>query len=408
MRYTRIFSFFCFFLILVLSSCKKNELVDPESDSDINFYFTDGTESVISAKPLSKGGMVYVGEANQNGFVIVLDNDGKLVWRKIIGGDKKDGFSNVIETSNGDILAVGGTKSKSDGYTQGYAVRLNSAGSVVWEKYFGYSQNNYFYNVVEDPNGDLILIGAQQPFGADSWILKLNSSGNQIWEQILEVGPYHDIGKAVITGSDGDYIIAGICNPTNFARDTRKYQTYMVKLDRTDGNIVWGYIYTDYIRGQKVGLPQGPAISLFEENDGYSWITSYEEDGPVGAIQMIKTNFSGDVLWEKRYRGKGNAILQNAFKTEDNGYMVLGGSSSKSMIFANVFQNSSNWMLKLNQSGGVQWESHVGSDDRIQYSFGAFKDGNYWYVGGSSMDPITSMKKLTYYKTDEKGELINE
>ena len=67
------------------------------------------------------------------------------------------------------------------------------------------------------PNGDFVLVGASEsqdvdisdPRGSyDAWIVKLNAAGDLLWERSFG-GSGYDSAKAIIENRNGDYVILG-------------------------------------------------------------------------------------------------------------------------------------------------------------------------------------------------------
>ncbi|MDC1236157.1 hypothetical protein N8Z50_03045 [Flavobacteriaceae bacterium] len=95
--------------------------------------------------------------------------------------------------------------------------KVDKNGDLVWRSYFGGSSNDRSYDAIETSNGDFVLVGASEsqdvdisdPRGSyDAWIIKLNAAGDLLWERSFG-GSGYDSAKAIIENRNGDYVILG-------------------------------------------------------------------------------------------------------------------------------------------------------------------------------------------------------
>ena len=57
---------------------------------------------------------------------------------------------------------------------------------VYWAKTYGGSSDDWAYSVAIAPNGDIIVTGRTESFGAggrDFWVLRLDENGNVKWQK---------------------------------------------------------------------------------------------------------------------------------------------------------------------------------------------------------------------------------
>ena len=124
---------------------------------------------------------------SKNMVVVKLDQEGNLTWMKTYGADDlwTSGVS-IQETSNGGYIVVGNTGSLRPFLASAVVIRLDSSGNILWQKNFDTSSqfNIGAYAVVETPNGKFVIAGTitiySTPFvfqTAQAWILKLNGNG---------------------------------------------------------------------------------------------------------------------------------------------------------------------------------------------------------------------------------------
>ncbi|MDD5067061.1 MAG: hypothetical protein PHF84_08445 [bacterium] len=116
----------------------------------------------------------------RDAWILKLDGSGNLAWDKNFGGMDVDEARSVVETSDNGFLAAGFTTSKGEGASDGWLIRLDKKGELLWEKTFGGKDDDLFYSIGTCPEGGFIAAGSTGSRGAgakDIWMLKLDQSG---------------------------------------------------------------------------------------------------------------------------------------------------------------------------------------------------------------------------------------
>src|SRR4030095_15716890 len=91
----------------------------------------------------------------------------EINWQKCIGGTKKDQFLSVIQLRDGNLLFCGATESGHGDFSSGptqsgsdaFLLKVDDTGGVIWKQTYGGTRDEFFYNVIEAANGDIIQIG---------------------------------------------------------------------------------------------------------------------------------------------------------------------------------------------------------------------------------------------------------
>ncbi len=146
--------------------------------------------------------------------------------------------NSVIQTNDGGYLLTGykaGTETSPIGNSRVWVIKTNSAGSVQWEYEEGFGVSNQGFSsygkaAMQDADGNFVITGNahdnnDQTTPNRTVLIKLNSSGNKIWDKVYPISFYGE-GKALALASDNNYLIGGIPE--------------LMKVD-TDGNIQWIY-----------------------------------------------------------------------------------------------------------------------------------------------------------------------
>ncbi|MBP7261966.1 MAG: T9SS type A sorting domain-containing protein [Bacteroidia bacterium] len=204
----------------------------------------DLTHSIKSTKD---GGCIVVGHKQLNehdnidnneeseGWIVKLTKSGKIEWQKNSGVKGYDGFTSVLETDDGNYI-IGGTrgfehlKQKSDFWI----LKVNKSGNIVWQNIVKEIGNMRLYQQTSD--GGFVLAGYNEPDTSsdvcfdhsikNSAIVKLNSKGKMEWAKVFYSPGNATLGKWVIQTSDGKFVVVS---------NTHKYNdNYTYKDDAKD------------------------------------------------------------------------------------------------------------------------------------------------------------------------------
>jgi hypothetical protein len=102
------------------------------------------------------------------------------------------------------------------------------------------------------------------------------------------------------------------------------------------------------------------------------------------------------IQWQKKFGGSGSGIANGIQQTTDGGYIVAGTTTSNDGEVTNHHGGNDIWIVKLNDSGSIQWQKALGgSKDESASSIQQTSDGGYIIAGiTSSMDGDVTNKKV--------------
>ena len=141
------------------------EIDATNGDSLMQRFYGDSTSQFFSyLYKLDDGSFIAGGhqtDSNDDGdfWLVKLDESLNVVWEKTYGGDGYDSMNKLIINTNGNYTMVGRTESFGEGGQDGYVVRTDSDGTVLWDTTFGGGDTDRFYDVVEtvNPNTQVYL-----------------------------------------------------------------------------------------------------------------------------------------------------------------------------------------------------------------------------------------------------------
>ncbi|REC74050.1 T9SS C-terminal target domain-containing protein [Chryseobacterium elymi] len=168
----------------------------------------------------SNDGDAIGGHGNDDYWVIKLDSSGNIQWKKALGGSGNDYSMDIKQTTDGGYIAVG-TSNSTDGDVTGnhgdsdyWVVKMDSSGNMQWQKSFGTSNEDVAMSVQQTTDGGYAVAGYSNQYsgfnihGTNYWIIKLNSTGTLLWEKTLG-GSARDEPVSIQETGDGGLIIGG-------------------------------------------------------------------------------------------------------------------------------------------------------------------------------------------------------
>ena len=188
-------------------------------------------------------------------WVVKLNSTGNIEWQKCLGGSNVDLAYAIKQTADGGYIVAGfsastdGDVTGNHGSSDYWVVKLTSTGNIIWQKSLGGSGNDDAYAVQQTADGGYIVAGISASKDGDAigntesgdyWVVKLNSTGTIEWQKSLG-GSSVEQPYAIQQTNDGGYIIAGI-SYSNDGDVTGNHggngDCWIVKLNST-GNIEW-------------------------------------------------------------------------------------------------------------------------------------------------------------------------
>ena len=117
-------------------------------------------------------------------WLIKTDAFGDTLWTKTYGGstDSDYGYS-VQQTKDGGYIIAGSTYSYGAGLSDGFLVKTDAQGNMLWKNTFGGSGQDYFYSVQQTEDGGYIMVGSTESYGdgsSDVYLVKTDPNGSSL------------------------------------------------------------------------------------------------------------------------------------------------------------------------------------------------------------------------------------
>ena len=184
-------------------------------------YGGPGSDVALYLERTSDGGYVLAGgvsatpgaDSDSELLVMKVDAGGRQLWRTVIGAPGTNDVNHGLALrGNGEVLAVGYTKSWGARDNDLMAVTLSADGAILRREIFGGADDDRAMTVSVDDRGHAWLTGYTKSAGAggrDAFLTRLDSDG--AFEGCLSTigGPEDDQGTAILPLDDGDLLLGG-------------------------------------------------------------------------------------------------------------------------------------------------------------------------------------------------------
>jgi len=297
-------------------------------------------------------------------WVVKIDSAGNKQWDKDFGGTSVQYLYSVQQTADGGYAlggysysGIGGDKTQASfGLMDFWIVKIDSAGTKLWDKAFGGTNYDYFYSLQQTTDRGFILAGLThsdvsgnktQPLkgGAGAinyWIVKTDSLGNKQWDNDFGGNLEDEFGNVFQT-MDGGYLVSGSSYSTVFGDKTEfnlgQEQSWIVKTDSL-GNKLWDK--TLFTTGHDEGC------YAIQTKDGCYAFANYTAAGIGGYKTQPNwdtTNYWQD-YWIIKFCDTTSAMLPvSNFISSDTSFCDEGGKCIDFFDYSTGNPTSWNWLF---------------------------------------------------------------
>ena len=211
-------------------------------------FGVEGDDMAVAVDVLGDGYVITGNEDNPDGvfdrdmIVYRLNGNGEVVWDDRVSTDNREVGNDILVTRDGNIIIVGAVGDNSNAALWKYS----STGNLIQlrtKDMFGFGDEAN--SVIELEDGALVVAGFTEVNASniDFLLIKYSQGGdeiNEVWATHTGDVENTDFATGIAATSDGGYVLTGYNSKfLNIFND--------IVLTRTDGE---GNIYTNYIRGK--------------------------------------------------------------------------------------------------------------------------------------------------------------
>ena len=174
-------------------------------------------------------------------WVVKLSAIGSIQWQKTYGGSASEYAENIIQTTDGGYIVAGNSNSK-DGDVTGnhgdldsWLVKINSTGSIIWQKSIGGTHIEHTPNIYQTTDGGFITAGYTESNDGD---VSGNHGTGDIWIVKLsaETGLHEELFSSVVSVYPNPF--AGFIHISNIALKSK------IQIQDVNGKIFFTKICT--------------------------------------------------------------------------------------------------------------------------------------------------------------------
>ncbi|XZF12883.1 T9SS type A sorting domain-containing protein [Chitinophagaceae bacterium MMS25-I14] len=377
------------------------------------------TEDGASIRPTADGGYIVCGQTmsadgDMTGkhnaadcWVAKLSHTGSTEWEKTLGGNGEEGPGYIQQTADGGFILTTFTISN-DGDVSGnhgsedyWVVKLSATGNIEWQKTLGGSDIEEPHFIQQTEDGGYFVAGytvsvdddvtnhhGSTP-NADGWVVKLDASGNIVWQKTLGGSGADGVFSARQT-TDNGYILSGYSTfaDGDVSVNNGKSDFWIVKLSDT-GSIEWqksmGGSEDDFALYAQQTLDGGYIAAGLSYSDNGDVVGHHGNSG-INDGWVIKLSASGTVQWQRALGGSAGDDVFSLVQNADSSYTIAGSTESGDGDLSGISNTNNNlWIAELSASGTtIQWQKCFGgSGSDVAESISLTPD-KYYIISGQT------------------------
>ncbi|MEN9998745.1 MAG: hypothetical protein RI922_1735 [Bacteroidota bacterium] len=312
----------------------------------------------------------------------------QLVSNQFDIGTTGEAYLNSTSLADGGILlycstaaGISGLKTSPNiGGTDLWIVKLDAFNSIVWQKSLGGTSNEFISEIIETTEGDLIVaattlsvVSGNQTTGtnggSDYWVLKLDANGNEIWQKSFG-GTGGDQARAATQISPTRYVFSGVSNSPisgDKSEICRGFSDCWTIMTDENGNIIWDKTFggdsEEYVYDIEFFNASSEVLILSNTD---SPISGDKTEANIGLFDswVLKIDLNGSLISQKTLGGIDDDALTSITKLGADNFYLVG--SSLSGISGNKtssnYGSSDAWVLKMNLNLNILEDNNYGGN----------------------------------------------
>jgi len=284
---------------------------------DSNFIYFVG--SIIDSVSSTSGDFNLLTCQNSSDLFLLKFNmqTQQIEWTHAIGGSGEEIGIALKKGWNNNII-VGGRTNSTISCNQNvgawtttgtnikydyFVLAIDTSGTVKWQKHFGGLKEELLIDLLKTKDGGYLAYGiTNSSLGYDvsqdtltstksCWLVKMDSLGTKVWDRRFGPCGSNIVYSALNSGSSG-YGASGF--------QGRMHDNHLC-IETLDGGYLFGITITSPNCGDVSETARG-----------------------IRDYWLVKTDVSGNKLWDKRYGGPENSIIQSLVELDTSTYIVSG------------------------------------------------------------------------------------
>jgi hypothetical protein len=379
---------------LILGSCDLERIEDSTTGNATKFYTTFGGSgdeyaADVYANPdgtfiVAGGTTSFTGPTDQDAYLAKVDKNGVLVWENHFGTSDYDAARAVAPVSDGGFVFCGFTPDLSNSYANIFLVKVNSAGTEVWRKYYGaVDSSEVAFGIIPVGTSDFLvgytsyyIIGSGNP--TTIRFLRINANGSKVSDKL---GGTAEVGiTRMIKTADNSIVITGFYYETTTVAYIAKFME--------SGNMIWDQVFPE------IGVNYSPSHSVVEMADNSLVLAGSDLGSSDHDFMLVSYTGIGMKLMDEIWGGANADELLGITRSQDDEIVTMGYSGSFSV-------NTEIYLSKRRKSDGTDiWAKHFGVIGVAGGDIELCPDGGFVMATGSTGSNV----EIVLVKTDANGD----
>lgn len=355
---------------------------------------TDAKRSIYITGFSSSTNGDFAGTHDGMGDIVLIRQSllGNKLWIRKLGGSRDDWGSCITTMPDGGAVVAGEVNSNDGlfsrmnrGEMDIFAMRVDSAGQIMWLNTFGGSDSERPQALAKTPDNHILLTGwtksSDQDFNRlnrgnyDIFVLGLDQIGNLMWKSIYG-GSGSDLSTGLVAVSNTAYVLVGY---TNSKTDDFISRASIGRLDHDDVVVIRSDAEAQDEDASPIRLSDEPNARDAER------IVQRGSSNPVA-------DFSSSVV----FGGTADDVLTAVVATNDCGVIGLGYSASSDGALKGMNDGGEDIvMFKSDITGNVLWRRSYGGSANDRGIAAVPSPGGGFYITGH-----TTSSDRTFYSDD--------
>jgi hypothetical protein len=377
----------CISTFVYLSNDQQtNQKIEPSIAQVIWQKTYDGQDDdrIFQAIEINQGYLV-VGSTTKNNtnsttaIAMWIDFNGNQIQNKTYPEGLGTEIRYVINLTDGFLMV--GNKFLENGNIDGFILRTNNAGELIWKKTIGSNLIDKIFSATaaEEPH-TFILFGTTTLSNGNlaNWAVKINIEGVTIWDKNYQIG-VESVLRAGIMTPDGNYVAAGYAK-----QSTEDCELLILKIN-PDGKLLWNR--TDIQQGSRKTYSISPAL------DGFMIAGDIQSPKTDSDGLVTKFDWEGNMVWSKIVGGSAADSISTII-TSDQKNFIVGG-----FTFSYGAGNRDLWLFQISDNGEILWNCIQG-DAGYQEIYQIIESKENQYVVFGWTDPLDQTNLIGKAKYD--------
>ncbi len=312
---------------ILSSSCTNEKGASPQETTDfVKTYGGSGDETANEVIEDEEGNVYCFGTTTsyagkgKDFYLLKTDREGNKIFEKNYGdGADETGYAIAFDSYFTGNLIMTGSKSTGPGLNDILLIEADTDGNLIFSKTYGTAEDDVALCVLA--NGSFVIGGytTHNGGGKDFYVILAGADGSELWSKEYG-GPADDFihHLGYYFNSQGKLRLVAFGNTNSYGAGGQDF--YLMKLDE-DGDSLWSGTYGSS------GYEQAGGI-LVKENAFYMCGHTASFGHPEHNVYLVKTDTSGQLLWEKNYGGHMHDGVEMGILSDDKNIISMTGYSS--------------------------------------------------------------------------------